>query len=150
MKNDLSKSPLGDHLLPWIGKSVKMVQAYMVQALKNEGWDLTHNQVLILKILFHFGPHRQQDMALITQRDKTSLTRLVSSMEKKGLIKRQPCPEDKRVNFLHLTEEGTSTFLKVNPILKRCMEEIEQGISDTEKAAVVSAMKKIQANCAGI
>ena len=49
--------------------------------------------------LFHDGPLPQHDLAFLTDRDKTSLTRLLSTMEKKNLVARITSSEDKRVNL---------------------------------------------------
>jgi DNA-binding MarR family transcriptional regulator len=99
-----------------------------------------------MKILFHEGALPQQDLAFITERDKTSLTRLVNGMEKKNLVARIPSTEDKRVNLIHLTKNGERVLNETAPVLLSIVDEVQKGISKKDQKTVIEVMKKIQEN----
>ena len=82
---------------PWMGITVKMVEYYL-QALFNEhGLDLSKEQMIILKKLHKQDGLNQNELASLTFRDKSSMARLLSKMEKKNYIQRKQSKEDKRI-----------------------------------------------------
>ena len=133
-------------MMPWIGKTMKHIDLFIAHKLSGKGIILTRQQVILLKILFHDGPFVQNDLAFLTDRDKTSLTRLLSVMEKKNLVARITSPEDKRVNLVHLTKHGEKVMNETMPVLLETIMQMQSGISQKEQDTVIGVMKKIQKN----
>jgi DNA-binding MarR family transcriptional regulator len=133
-------------MMPWIGKTMKHIDLYIVTKMAEHGVKLTRQQVILMKILFHDGPLPQNDLAFLTDRDKTSLTRLLSTMEKKNLVARITSPEDKRVNMVHLTKNGEKVLNEVAPILFGIIMNMQEGVSEEDQKTVIGVMKKIQEN----
>ena len=133
-------------IIPWIGKTAKMLDYYHTHKLKSNGFDLTKEQWLLLKVLSRHNGISQNEMACITERDKTSMTRLVNTMEKKSLIARIPSKEDKRINLIHLTKNGEKMFHETQPVLVDLISELQHGLSDEEIETVINVMKKVQKN----
>ncbi len=133
-------------MVPWIGKTMKHIDLYLNAKLSEKGISLTRQQVILMKILFHEGPLPQQDLAFITERDKTSLTRLVNGMEKKNLVARIPSTEDKRVNLIHLTKNGEKVLTETAPVLLSIITELQKGVSEEDQETVIKVMKRIQEN----
>ena len=99
-----------ESVLPWIGKTAKMMAIFIGDRLKRKGMDLSLQQMIILKILHEEDGRPQQDLAIVTERHKASLTRLISTLEKKQLVTRVPDQVDKRINRVYLTKaEGTTS-----------------------------------------
>ena len=88
----------------------------------------------------------QNDLAFLTSRDKSSLARLLSKMEKKKYILRKQHLEDKRVNQVFLTDEGRSVYKQAKVVLKELICSMEKDISQTEKKQLVNILKKVQFN----
>jgi len=131
---------------PWLGKTVKVVDYYLQESLKGKNLDLTKEQMIVLKRLHDKNGQSQNELAFITLRNKSSLTRLLSNMEKKHYIIRKKSKNDKRINHVHLTDFGIETFKRVKPILKNMISTMEQNISASEKEQIISILKKIQYN----
>lgn len=131
---------------PWLGKTVKIVDYYLQETLKEKNLDLTKEQMIVLKRLHDKNGQSQNELAFITLRNKSSLTRLLSNMEKKHYIIRKKSKNDKRINHVHLTGFGIETFKRVKPILKNMISTMEQNISASEKEQIISILKKIQYN----
>jgi DNA-binding MarR family transcriptional regulator len=133
-------------MMPWIGKTMKHIDLYIATKMAEHGMNLTRQQVILLKILFHDGPLPQHDLAFLTDRDKTSLTRLLSTMEKKNLVARITSPEDKRVNMVHLTKNGEKVLNETAPVLLEVIIHMQEGITEDEQKTVIGVMRKIQEN----
>ena len=132
--------------MPWIGKTMKHIDMFIAGKLAEKGINLTRQQMILMKILFHDGPLPQNDLAFLTDRDKASLTRLLKTMEKKNLVARITSPEDKRVNMVHLTKHGEKTLSDITPLFLEIIMQMQEGISEDEQKVVIGVMKQIQEN----
>ena len=66
-------------LIPWVGKAGKMIGIFLGHRLQEADFDLTSKQWLLLRILSLEDGRPQQDLAVITERNKTSLVRLIDT-----------------------------------------------------------------------
>jgi DNA-binding MarR family transcriptional regulator len=133
-------------MMPWIGKTMKHIDLFIAAKLSKKGIHLTRQQVILLKILFHDGPRPQNDLAFLTDRDKASLTRLLSGMERKNLVARITSAEDKRVNIVHLTKNGEKVMNETMPVLLQTIMQMQEGISEKDQEVVIGVMNRIQDN----
>ncbi len=131
---------------PWLGKTAKILDYYLQEALQNHGLDLSKEQMIILKKLHEKDGLNQNELASLTWRNKSSLTRLISKMEKKNYIRREQSHEDKRINHVFLTPLGREIFQKTKPVIRNMLETMERNISEMEIEQMISTLKKIQAN----
>ena len=139
-----TKDELHDSILPWIGKTGKMLHVFMNEKFKDHDINLTLEQFIILRVLNKKDGLPQQDLAFITQRHKATLTRVLGSMEKKNLIARIPDPGDRRVNKIYLTTHGQKFYSSTLPALKEAIVQVQQSLSQNEIDFVISIMKKVQ------
>ncbi len=135
-----------DSLLPRLGKTSKMLRMYMKINFSEHGFDLTHEQFILIAHLYHVDGIKQKDLAFITERNKGSLARLVNTAEKKNLVARIPSTEDKRVNRIFLTKQGRSVFEKLKPVLDECEAKVKKGLTKNEIKTMISVLEKIQNN----
>lgn len=133
-------------LLPWIGRTMKHIDTFINSKLSEQGVNLSRQQVVLMKILMQDGPLPQNDLAFLTDRDKTSLTRLINGMEKKNLVARITSAEDKRVNLVHLTKKGEKVLNETAPTLLKIASEMEKNVSEEDRDAVIRVMRTIQEN----
>ncbi len=138
---------IDDSVMPYIGKAMKFADMRICSEMTEQGYKLSRTQIVMLKVLHQQGALPQNDLAFLTERDKTSLTRLINTMEKKNLVARIPNPDDKRINMVHLTTNGEKLFAEVRPIMKRIISEMQQGLSESDISTVKKAMEIIQDNC---
>jgi len=138
---DISKA-----LVPWLGKTSRMFGFLLHEVMVDHDIDITKEQLIILIKLNEKGSLKQRELAFITDRDKTSLTRLINTMERKNLVERRISAEDKRVNIVHITEAGYSLLESATPILHNTVQKAQQGISSSELNDAVTTIKKLQNN----
>ena len=141
-------------ILPYLGITAKLAGFYFIDAFHDNGIDLSKEQWLVLKKLHDKDGQIQNDLAFITNRSKTALTRLINTMEKKKMVCRVISKEDKRINHIHLSDLGKKIFLNSLPVLENLITELQKGISteDLEKTKKVlihiqnNISKKLTAN----
>ena len=133
-------------LLPWIGKTAKFVDIYVHDHMKAQSIDLSKEQFIVLKYLNDKDGLIQNDLAFITNRSKTALTRLIQTMEKKDLVYRKPSPTDLRVNHVFLTNHGRNKWEEAYPHFRFVDRELQKGISESALQTVRETLEKIQTN----
>jgi len=138
---DISKA-----LVPWLGKTSRMFGYLLHEVLLEHDIDITKEQLVILMKLNEKGSLKQSELAFITDRDKTSLTRLINTMERKNLVERKISTEDKRVNIIHITNTGFKLFTKASPIAFTTIQKVQQGLSSSEVNDAIATIEKIQNN----
>ena len=133
-------------LIPWIGKTAKFMDYYISDVMKSHGVDISKEQFIVLKHLHEQDGRKQNDLAFITNRSKTALTRLIQTMEKKGFVKRCVSPEDMRINNVFLTANGKNVWETSLPYFKEIIKELQQDIPEKDLEVAQAVLKKIQEN----
>ena len=130
-------------LLPWLGRAMKSFDFHLADELAHAGITLSKHQIILLRILSLKDGIPQNDLAFITDRDKTSLTRLISNMERKGLVKRKTCDSDKRVNNIFITQKGLEEAKMAFPLIIDEIDKIQQKINAKEIKTTIKVLKQI-------
>ena len=97
--------------------------------------DLTGIQAFFLKYLHDNSNNRdifQKDLEKIFDIRRSSVSTMISSLEKKGYIRRESIPTDKRINKIVLTEAGIKSHIEVDSDVKKYKENILENFSDEE------------------
>ncbi len=90
------------------------------------------------------GRLRMQDLARAVLLSKSGLTRLCDRMERAGLVRREPSPDDGRGTLAVLTPRGWAALRRAAPVHLRGVERhFARRLTDAEARALQSAMRKI-------
>ncbi len=96
-----------EEFIGYLIKSSGRAFANQVNAkIKELGLPITVEQVGIIFRLFFFPGSTQTEIAEFFFKDKTTITRVLGTMEKNNLLVRVPSESDKRINLLYLTNKG--------------------------------------------
>ena len=76
---------------------------------------------------------------------RATMTGLVDTLEKDGLVERKPDPKDRRTIHVHLTRKGQRMLDAMVPDYFQCMADILKPLSETERKQMVRLLQKIQA-----
>lgn len=133
-------------ILPWVCGTGKWISVFVADRFRKSNSNLTIEQWQLLKLLHREDGLMQNKIAKTTNRSKTSLTRLVDTMEKHNLVSRIPDSKDKRVNRIFLTKNGTNIFESTFPIIEEIRKDIESGLTDKEIKVLIHTLKKVQEN----
>lgn len=77
---------------------------------------LSKNQPMVIKIIGMEGEIMPSTIGNYTGMDKSSLTRMIDDLEKKGMVFRKSDPEDRRKVLVSLTEKGLECYNYSNQI----------------------------------
>lgn len=89
-----------------LDRTNRRIKQYAQNKFKEEEFDITVDQWLILKNLSLDNDKNQSDLAELTGKDHPTLTRILDLLCKKNLVERRPCEGDRRSFMIHLTENG--------------------------------------------
>ena len=90
---------------------------------KESGLNITAEQWSVLYFLWESEGLSQQEIAKLTYRDKPSVSRLISNLEKQKILIRVNSEGDKRANQIYLTALG-------HKLRDKCMLQAEKTISE--------------------
>lgn len=77
-------------------------------------YDVSVTQCYALEVLAERGPSRSQALAEALRLDKSTTTRVVDALVRKGYVERLPDPEDARAVSLRITRAGRKLYEKIN------------------------------------
>ena len=89
------------------------------------------------------SPYEIGDRRLVT---RGTVTGLLDTLEKQGLVRRTPHPEDRRMLLIELSDPGRSVLAEVCSELFPLQEELISSLSGAEKATLVHLLGKLQAH----
>jgi MarR family 2-MHQ and catechol resistance regulon transcriptional repressor len=110
---------------------------------------LTESQLGVLETLMHLGP---LPLGQICQKILTSgsnLTTVVDNLERDGLVRRVRDDMDRRVQVVHLTEQGRALIAEAYPVHARRITELMSALSATEQAQLGRLCRKLGTATAG-
>jgi DNA-binding MarR family transcriptional regulator len=100
-------------------------------------------------VLMQLNRHPGQPETPATLADAAGVTRatmtgLLDTLEKDGLVKRSPAPSDRRLTLIQLTEAGTLLLERVIPEYFRNVAGMMGALSEDERAQLVRLLQKIE------
>ncbi len=122
------------------------IKQTMTDDFKEEGFNLTPEQFLVMDTLWDEGVLTQQQIANITMRDKNSIVKLIDGLENRKLVKRVSNPKDRRQNLIRVTPYSLKIREKVNECAFKSVESIIKGISEEELETFIRILAKLEKN----
>lgn len=135
-----------DSLGPWIGKTMKLIDHRIEEILDENQIDLSRMQFVILKNIEQNDGTCQNQLAFFANRNKSSLTRMINTLIRKGYITKNASKEDKRKNIISISPKGKAIITKATPHFQKMAMSIEENLSEQEIAFAKEILKKIQKN----
>ena len=139
----------GTSIFRSIGLTSKLLGVYINDQMLEKGIDLTRNQYVLLKVLLEKEGSTQNDLAFLTERDKTSMARLVNAMENKGLIKKVTGKQDRRQRQIYLTEAGKKMLARAIPLMKDLEIKITEELGVNDLQTTINVLQSVQTKVSG-
>ncbi len=102
-----------------VGKTNWYLKTLLNKQFKEAGFNITNEQWIVLKVIFENPALSQTQVAHISNKDKTNITRILDLLEKSGYIERRRDDQDRRMNRIHITEKGKGILKAVEPITQK-------------------------------
>lgn len=106
------------------------------------GHDLTPVQYAALKAVQKFPGIDQATLAGAIAYDRTTIGGVVGRLEDKGLVRRDPAPEDRRVRRLFLEPAGVRKIAELDPLVWRTQDLMLAGLDESERAVFLRLLAK--------
>ncbi len=113
-----------------LSKANQRIAAVFEEELKT--YRITPRQFILLTILWKKEGVSQVELSRKTGVDRATLVGIIDRMEEAGLLERRPCPKDRRVHRVWLTERGRGFEEDLVNAADRVRERIVQRISPGE------------------
>lgn len=92
----------------------------------------------------------QTELAEFLGKDKTTVVRLIHTMEKSILVVRVPSKEDKRINLIYLTQKGKGVQQEVMKCIQQTLARALDGISTKDEETAKKVLKDMHKNLGGL
>lgn len=99
-----------EQFLPYLLNQAAEATSRSFQAVYRDLYGMTRTQWRVMANLGKFGAMTAKDICTISHIEKTKVSRSVSALERAGLLLRTPSEDDRRAEFLSLTEQGMTVF----------------------------------------
>ncbi|OEH87002.1 hypothetical protein BHU72_01740 [Desulfuribacillus stibiiarsenatis] len=136
-----------NNIISLISNARAVANTFLKQELKKHGLqELVPAHGSILFALINAEQMTMKDLASAIRRDKSTLTALVTKLEKLGYVLRFTSYDDHRVSFVKLTDKGRELKESFEAISKSLIETGLKDLSPTEKETIAIILTKIIQN----
>lgn len=97
--------------------TLKKIRNYWQKSFDAQQKDLTVDQWLLLENLYKHKKITHNELARLTSKDITTVSRIIELMVKKDLVLREGATSDRRKVFLQLTPAGIEKYKDVRPLV---------------------------------
>lgn len=115
-----------------LDRTNRKIKQYAQNRFKEESFDITVDQWLIIKTLSQNNDQNQSQLAELTGKDHPTLTRILDLLVKKDLVERKASANDRRSFIIHLTTKGIQNFEKWSPIVAEIRTKAWENLSEKD------------------
>jgi DNA-binding MarR family transcriptional regulator len=137
-----------EHAGSGVGPLMGRARASLLSALDREleRFGLNGMQFAVLKNLAEGTARTAADLCRFMHYDTGAMTRIVDRLEKKGLLRRERCREDRRVVFLRIAPAGRLQLPRLMAVGTRVIEAHLAGFTQAEIAALKDYLERMIEN----
>lgn len=133
----------------WVNRFYQASRREMYRAFQQHGFELTPEQWQVLVRLWERDGRTQAALAEATTRDAPTMSRLVDSMERGGLVARAVDPDDGRTRLVVLTPRGREARAKLLPVVRELVARLEAGIAERDLEITRRTLRRLVENLDG-
>jgi len=133
----------------WVARVYMESRAQMYRRFKRHGVELTPEQWVVLVRLWQNEGVTQSTLAERTFRDLPTMSRILTLMEKVGLVERRRDTSDGRARLVYLSERGRSLRRALVGEARSMVDDLLAGIPAADIATTRRTLKRMLANLEG-
>ncbi len=130
----------------WINRLGFLLRKDLQVRFRAAGFAISAEEWAVLLLLWQRDGRKPSDLADLTVRDRTTMTRLLDGLERKGIITRQTDQKDRRRISVTLSEAGRDLRGALMPVAKGLIEQSLYGIGVTEMETTLSVLRRMMEN----
>ena len=117
-----------------------------VQNARKFGMDISQDQWMVIGPIWKQKGISQKEIAEYCGKDKTSVTKIIDTLEKKNLLVRYSDQIDQRIKRVVLSNKGKNLMKNVMPVIEQHRNDLLEGIKSKEIETFKIVLKKIHNN----
>ena len=122
------------------------IRSVTYKEFSSHGLELTPEQWIVLVQLWEKDGQSQSALSEQTLRDAPTMSRILDTMQKSGLVTRVVDEQDARSRLVKLTRKGIALQPQLVPVAKRIVARLEQGISERDLETTHRTLAKMLSN----
>ena len=146
MRKSKSSYFLDDSLGHLTSNASRSILKRINQELSRQEIPITSEQFSVLVYVWDQNGQPQYGLVEKLYKDKTTMARLVASLESLGLIVRTPGQRDARGKNVFLTEQGRSVVTKVTDLVQDILDSAQRGIDEQELKICKEVLRRFHQN----
>lgn len=107
------------------------------------GWALSLSEIYALSLLAEHAPLSQQALGDALALEKSSVSRLVQQLERRGWVVRERDARDSRLRLLRLTEQGAGMTAEMQRLMHARHAEVFNQLAPQEQAALIEGLSAL-------
>jgi MarR family transcriptional regulator, organic hydroperoxide resistance regulator len=124
----------------------QQIRSVTYRAFMDHGLELTPEQWIVLVQLWEKDGQTQSALSELTLRDRPTMSRILDTMEKSGLVERHADERDARSKLVKLTRTGKGLREKLVPVAKNLVQRLERGIPQQDLETTHRTLSKMLEN----
>jgi len=133
-----------------VNRTAFLMTEEIARRFSAHGLPLSAQDFGILFRLLRQGAMTQVEIAALMMRDKTTITRRIDGLVKKGLVERKPDARDRRCFRINLTGDGERALEVMIPLVSDFQQQLLSDIPAEEKAITIKTLKHISEKLMGL
>src|SRR5690242_6242516 len=110
----------------------QQIRSVTYKEFLEHGLELTPEQWIVLVQLWQKDAQTQSALSELTLRDRPTMSRIIDTMEKSGLVERVVDERAARARLVRLTRHGRGLQSKLVPVAKRIVSRLERDIPERD------------------
>lgn len=125
-------------------RSAGWIQKLTARLVEEHG--ITPSEFGVLEQIYHLGPQQLQAIGQKNLISNGNTTYMVTKLEKKQYLVRTADPNDRRIVYAELTEQGTAFISNLFPQFEALIKEQLDVLDEEEKGTLIMGLKTIGLN----
>lgn len=133
-----------------VNRAAYMMRQHLQEGFRSQHHTTTPEEFALLRVLWKQDGRRQGELADYAIKDRTTVTRLIDGLVRKGLVERRPDPVDRRVVCTWLTKSGKTLEAKLVPIARDLVDRATIDVPQRDLDATLRTLKSLQASLSSL
>lgn len=130
-----------EQFLPYLLNQAAEATSHSFQAAYRDLYGMTRTQWRVMANLGKFGSMTAKDICVISHIEKTKVSRSVTALESAGFLLRTPSEDDRRAEFLSLTDQGMTVFREIGKRANTFDAQLRAELGETAAQELVKALE---------
>ncbi|WLV25368.1 MarR family transcriptional regulator [Aciduricibacillus chroicocephali] len=146
--SDLNDQDLALKLFVVLSRATESVMKRVEEDIRT--YELNTTEFAVLELLYHKGDQPIQKIGDKVLLASSSITYVVDKLEKKGLLTRRRCTEDRRVTYAAITDAGRALMDEIFPKHGEAIQGIFSVLDKDEKEQMIEQLRRLGFHAKGI